>query len=867
MWCEVQVQTTLNHAWSEMAHDTLYKKPKLEGFGGSLMHAIDKRMEKIMREFLLPAGYEFQKVVDDFERLSRGKELFDQGALNALSNCDDNNARHDLLERFATYVLPHYDDLQSLHAEIRSAVVSAVKEARKTPTRKIETPFGTLPGHTAEDILDIATDILNRLRYLGVEAVEATFDAICELYPDANSDAERQCLLKSAKNLSKHELNVWKEAGPLVQQILVERISRLNAEILSLSKPVVMEVIGQVLQPEVEGTSSTYDTLTIHTGAVTSSNMLTIMRSDAIELLETFFREATIDAERRAIKQLLEIATRTPYRGNYSNALLKTVLEDTANIVDFYIEVAGEQSYELLQEIEHDLLWLYRRNCNVPGEIATESEIAIARERLTKSIFAFRDLVNQNNDFCVYKTLVGYQSVFTPAWEDEEFEVEGQDAYRTQKIGELVDEVTEENAVEWLTLLSRCTQTESSDLATFPSFGQFLEELGRSKPQIVITYLDLLDEGLANFLPAILKGLESGGMEGAVIDKVKHWVRRRHYLCQVILYLQIAQKFDAKLLEQSLKAAIEVGDDNALLYAVRTCIARHGDVNEGLVDKVFLSAIKHLSAKGDTRWVNFVWHLVTKSQMFQYLKPEQVDIVLTCLVRHSQIDFRAEELLASLATYYPEKVVDFLGSRLNFKQTAEDSVSYQAFPFRLGKLLVPLASIPEYLVKRSKSWFEDDKRLFTYRGGRLLSTVFPEFTLDFYNSLTNRLNSHDRMDIEFIASVLQNYKGEIFTHNLFKKIVELLPTDDPLLNQIEIALNSTGVVCGEFGFSEAYRHKKAEIEPWLDDSRENVQSFARRYLLHLDSQIAAEQRKSEEELELRKLDYGEVDNRNEQLDK
>ena len=70
MWCEVQVQTTLNHAWSEMAHDTIYKKPKLKGFGGRSMQGIEQRMEKIMHDYLLPAGYEFQKVATDFERLS-----------------------------------------------------------------------------------------------------------------------------------------------------------------------------------------------------------------------------------------------------------------------------------------------------------------------------------------------------------------------------------------------------------------------------------------------------------------------------------------------------------------------------------------------------------------------------------------------------------------------------------------------------------------------------------------------------------------------------------------------------------------------------------------------------------------------------
>jgi ppGpp synthetase/RelA/SpoT-type nucleotidyltranferase len=39
LWCEVQVQTTLNHAWSEMEHDIIYKKPTLKGFGGKLFES------------------------------------------------------------------------------------------------------------------------------------------------------------------------------------------------------------------------------------------------------------------------------------------------------------------------------------------------------------------------------------------------------------------------------------------------------------------------------------------------------------------------------------------------------------------------------------------------------------------------------------------------------------------------------------------------------------------------------------------------------------------------------------------------------------------------------------------------------------
>ncbi len=144
--CEVQIQTTLNHAWSEMEHDILYKAPKLEGFGARLFDAIKARLQTIMKTHLLPAGYEFQKALDDFERLMSGKELFDRGALKALADCADNNARVELLERFRDYVVPHYDDPASVYPEIKDQLVAAIKAARVTKVRAIETPFGNLPG-------------------------------------------------------------------------------------------------------------------------------------------------------------------------------------------------------------------------------------------------------------------------------------------------------------------------------------------------------------------------------------------------------------------------------------------------------------------------------------------------------------------------------------------------------------------------------------------------------------------------------------------------------------------------------------------------------------------------------------------------
>jgi phage baseplate assembly protein W len=54
-----------------MEHDIIYKKPVLKGFGGKLFEAIEQRLQKIMKAHLLPAGYEFQKALDDYERRCR----------------------------------------------------------------------------------------------------------------------------------------------------------------------------------------------------------------------------------------------------------------------------------------------------------------------------------------------------------------------------------------------------------------------------------------------------------------------------------------------------------------------------------------------------------------------------------------------------------------------------------------------------------------------------------------------------------------------------------------------------------------------------------------------------------------------------
>ncbi|MFZ0479155.1 MAG: RelA/SpoT domain-containing protein [Terriglobales bacterium] len=852
LWCEVQVQTILNHAWSEMEHDIIYKKPELAGFGGKLLEAIKERLEKIMKEHLLPAGYEFQKVQDDYERLMSGKELIDRGALKALAECSDNNARHDLLERFRDYVLPNYDDPQSVYPEIKDQLVSAVAAARLTKPRPIETPFGSYAGVTTERIVEDVCDILNQYRYVDIEA---TFDAVCAMFPGAQSAGERKHLLGLAEHLTQHNLDVWKQAGPYVQTVLVQKIGTMDRNVWGPIRPVLVEVLSEALKTEIHGVSSSYRAVTLSQSSAIPSDALTRMRTEAIGLLEELYKTASSETETREAENALFEASHTPSGSAYSNELLIGILENSTAIVDFFSEVAPGETYEILQSLEHRLLWIYRRNQGIARVLPGDPGVVKARDALNAAILKFRDIVSTNKGFSVYKTLVGFESVFPPAWDDGEFGYEQETAYREQRIDEFVAEINDANAPEWFAIIQRCAQTESDDLATFPNFGLFLQKLSRAKPGVALGFIDRLDERLTGFLGVMLSGLAQSDRRTDLDRKIADWLEQEKHLVEMAHYVQLASQFDPALLRTILALGIKRKDDAVLVQVMSAFARRYADAPDGLIDSVFMPAIQYFSERRDARWVNLVWFIPKERSPLCALTPAQTDIVLKSLLHLRKIEPHGERALALLAKSQPENVFDFFGARLEYSSTREDDDNYEEIPYHFHGLEKRFAGIADHAVSTVRRWFVPGDPMFQFRGGRLLAGSFPAFSEPLARKLQSLVQSGNREDIEFAVRVMSSYHGEAFLNETCMAAVRALPADDPLLSEIEVILQSTGVVSGEFGFVEAYTTKKQEMNSWLNDPDAHVRAFAERYILYLDRRMAAEQRRGEESIELRKRMY------------
>lgn len=221
------------------------------------------------------------------------------------------------------------------------------------------------------------------------------------------------------------------------------------------------------------------------------------------------------------------------------------------------------------------------------------------------------------------------------------------------------------------------------------------------------------------------------------------------------------------------------------------------------------------------------------------------------------VDFRVEELLKAIGESAPEKVIEFFGTRLKFEDAERSTFRYSAIPYDFSQCGSVLQKVPNQVVSKVHNWFDSDKTLFTYRGGRLIKVVFPEPTCGVLAELQKLVVAGTQDNLEFGIHVLSSYNGHVGTHQLFKEVIDALPPDSPLLNEIASALDAEGVVSGEFGYVATYLRKKGEIEPWLADPRERVKTFAEHRIIGLDRLIADEQRRAEQDVEMRKRAYGE----------
>ena len=275
-------------------------------------------------------------------------------------------------------------------------------------------------------------------------------------------------------------------------------------------------------------------------------------------------------------------------------------------------------------------------------------------------------------------------------------------------------------------------------------------------------------------------------------------------------------------------------------------------------DTFVRDALTFLNDRKDPRWVSEAWFLQKATKFYEELSPERTAQVLQNMGYVRQVNYQVERVLVRLAERQPEAVWDYFGTRLvREAAVGNDEERFEAVPFRFNGLEKVLSKDPQLAIRKRLSWFAQDRELFEFRGGRLLSSAFPNCTPEFAAALAELVKTGGDTEADFALAILQNYHGETSTYVVLKEIMSRFPDDPRKMDGVRISIDSTGVVSGEFGLAEAWQVKKESLTEWLADERPVVKAFAEKHIAQLDLMIASEQCRAEAGREMRKMSYDE----------
>lgn len=637
----------------------------------------------------------------------------------------------------------------------------------------------------------------------------------------------------------------WHGLGWQPQEQILEKIASFDSDKKQKCFSAIVAACKQILSPTMSGTSSTYKTFTWRTAAVPAIDEVKKVRQKAIETLQGIYALAKNIEQKKAVLNALEAATRTPHMGEYGDDELSMIRKDSVSVLQFMKAIAVFDDMLFMQKIEHDAYWLFYR--------MGEKEAAVHDVALE-----IRDALYANKEYQIFRVLIGFESVFHD-WErgKESGDFDREREFRESEALKLAENIDANSFGEWKQRIISYASIRSDDLATFPYFGKFLEHFGKTSPTLALQLLTEASDQLDYFIIATMCGISETEHKNDAYSLAERWCDEGKYLFHLVRFFEFSSEVNEELLKKILDKATSRNDFNTLSQIISSVSAHYSEENKHLVQKFFIPTLETLTAHKNSNWISGFWYRVKSNNILSEMGDAEYNIILCNLLWLQKIDYDVEEILCVIAERSPVLVIQFFCNRLLKKGDEEGMDEYDAVPFQFHKLSKPLSKYPAQAVDTVLEIYDGNNSLFAYFGARLLKNIFPNFPAEFQEKLLAVIQSEDEQKLLFVMRILENYDGNPVIYDVCKELVKILPDGSKLINQLYIILESTGVVSGEYGFVEAYKQKVQEIQPWLQDQNEKVKGFTQNYIESLEKRIEYEQKRADENIALRRHQYGE----------
>ncbi|MBY0282110.1 MAG: RelA/SpoT domain-containing protein [Alphaproteobacteria bacterium] len=856
--CEIQIQTLLNHAYSETTHDITYKSIKTNKYGEKTLENIDTRLEIIMENHLVKAGYELQQIQIDYQNLLEGKQILEQNNLERIINAN-NNERYEILKRYRG-AIKYYNDKNEAFEKSIAIFKQAVSLARNTPDIPIETPYGNFQGITFNQIFEIGLEILTIIQCFDVAK---TFATLLDLYEELKDDNSRCQIVSFVTNFSQYKVQIINSSGYYIQTVLISIIEKWNSNQLKFYREIALEVCKTVLNLNASDIRHTYEQTDYAEATLPLNTDLIDLRQKTLKTLNKIYHSCENSRDKITVLKAFEYATQLPSNCLYKTDLLQLVLESSYEIVQFFLTLIDSEKYEVLEEICEHVFFLYRFSLSIQ-EKETYKEISGTNSDLHNVISNFEQTIRKNEIFCLYMTLIGEKPLFEKPWQGNvDYFLHISHKERMEKNKELANSLDRDKLKN---IAEHCVERILNNIPRNIDFrpdyrGVLLEIITQRYSNFALNILAKHTKTQEILYPS-LKGLYKSD-KAAFFKILDDNIAQGSNLPLTIYSLEIPENLEKVRLQEALNKACSLNDISSLHAVIEVILYFYIKNSKEFLKTIFFQTLEKLRELNDTSWV-----IATVKFQEQYLSlveimdENEVSFILDSLIVFSSINYNAEAALTPIAEKFPEKVLNYFRNRIDKGEADLYTSHYQPLPLYPSHLLRKvLSKFPELVLKTIKSWHEKDSKSFEYRGAKLLTLIYPNFCLVIEKLLITDLREGDNKNIPFVLDLLSAYEGQSFIYSICKEIVGILPVEDAKLKKIQQIMLKTGVVSDplavEYGFQNAYEEKAELVKEWQHDPSRNIQIFAERFCNELDNVRSKEEhRKGDERFNLGKIEFG-----------
>lgn len=803
--CEIQIQTLLNHAYSETIHNITYKTANDLILGKQALEDIDNDFTKLMQKYLLPAGHYLSMIMQKHQQILKANDL----AINIICNIQNTycaSTISNILDQWKKEVAKYYNDRKSIYDHAVKIVNLAIKKWENCNQ-----------DNDAEILL---VKIIEILVYVMPLNVNFFFPKIANLYKDGIKENILDKTNEYLVYITRYSKGQIQYNNYEKQTVVLNCMSEWNNETLITMVDLVCMFCKEILQLEINHDDWVKDINYEEPGQSTSGvsiepisfNLLpdkvTELRSRTITfLIKVYSTKGITSQQKEKLILLLSDAAKLPMNTSYESSLSKAVISNLLVIVEFYTMILPQEP--LLCKLMYNQVFEYRR---LAVSLVQQKEIKNEAQELLNLIDIFKNELTRIKDFEIYNILLSggiYDYINDVQWREplnylSEFEKIEKDI--ETKILEYTNLLNLETEKYWEKIIIECVVNKGGYLLKV-----FLYRLGIDRPLFALNLLSKYETELRDYLIITFNGL----LGSAEIQKTKNlletWIIQGKTL-------ELVVKIDR--LDVSLLNLIYEKAKNESNFKLLSAILK-GPYQDKINQQFVLPIIEIFTKAKKILDLDTIIHVIN------IINEQDLEKILGNLLHCKTLNQNYFDLIKEIASRKAEIIIPF------FQKIFDSSSSTIVYDF------YEAWSVGEIILKSP-----DNINHYADLSPKLFSFLFAIKNDKVQDLLYSLINSGKK--VTFVIELLECYeKRGLDANNNIKGILSIMKqliinnklSDNQITKLESIITWVSNVVTGNYGYSEAFKLRQQIIGQWQNCNNVEIKNFAESVYKKLDQRV------------------------------